>query len=287
VKKLKGQKVLITGAAAGIGRCAAKEFAAAGCVLILTDVNGAALTETADALRAAGATVHARTVDVSDRKAVDDLAAWVERDLGGLDVLINNAGIGHNAELADTSIATWERLLAINFWGPLYHVYAFLPGMIARKKGRIVNVSSGQAFFRLPTWGAYAVIKLALGAFSEMLRFEIAKHGVKVTTVYPFMVNTGFYNGVEGETWGARMSMRLLPYYSMTPEKVGRILFTAVRDGKAVEMVSVLNDLGYYARLVPPVAGAISRVTNLVLAKGTSGHSTKEKSNGTDRRTAA
>ncbi len=264
---MKGKRVLITGAASGIGLCAAEEFVKAGCELVATDIDGEGLDRAVDRLRSAGGVVHGRVVDVSDRAAVEEMARWVLEELGDLDILINNAGIGHSAELADTSLETWERLMAVNFWGPLYHVYAFLPRMIERRSGHIVNVSSGQAFFRLPTWGAYATIKLALGAFSEMLRFEVRKYGIKVTTVYPFMVDTPFYRGIEGETLGARLSMRLVPYYSMSPKRVGRILFKAVKKQKAVEMVSVLNDVGYYARLLPPAANLVSTIGNLVLAR--------------------
>ncbi len=264
---IKGKRVLITGAASGIGLCTAEEFAKAGAELVMTDIDAEGLDRAVDRLRATGAVVHGRVVDVSDRVAVDAMAKWVLEELGDLDILINNAGIGHSGELAETSLDTWERLVAVNFWGPLYHVYAFLPRMIERKRGHIVNVSSGQAFFRLPTWGAYATVKLALGGFSEMLRFEVSKYGIKVTTVYPFMVDTPFYRGIEGDTLAGRLSMRLVPYYSMSPERVGRILFKAVKKQKPVEMVSVLNDVGYYARVVPPVGNLVSMVSNLVLTK--------------------
>jgi short-subunit dehydrogenase len=176
-------------------------------------------------------------------------------------VLINNAGIGHSGEMVETSIETWKRLMDINFWGTLNHVYAFLPWMIENKTGHIVTVSSGQAFFRLPTWGPYATVKLALGAFSEILRFEVRKLGIKVTTVYPFMVNTPFYKDIKGETFGEKLSMKLVPYYSMKPETVGRILFDAVKKQKAVEMVSILNDMGFLSRAIPPLGNLVSLVT--------------------------
>ena len=267
MKSLKGKRVLLTGAGAGIGRCTAMELAKAGAELVLTDVNAKSVEETAALLREKGATVYARACDVSKKREVDEVAKWVETKIGPLDVLINNAGIGHSAELVETSIAQWKRLMDVNFWGPLYHVYAFLPAMKKRGNGHIVNVSSGQAFFRLPTWGAYATIKLASGAFSELLGVEARKYGIDVTTVYPFMVNTGFYDGIEGETWAARMSMKLVPYYSMSPERVARILVKAIRKNKRIEMVSLLNDVGYYTRLVPPLAGLVSQGTNWLLAK--------------------
>jgi short-subunit dehydrogenase len=139
--------------------------------------------------------------------------------------------------------------------------------MQRRRSGHIVNVSSGQAFFRLPTWGPYATIKLALGAFSEMLRFELRKHGIAVTTVYPFMVDTGFYRGIEGETWSQRMSMKLVPYYSMRPDSVARIIVRAIEQRRAVETVHPLNDLVKVVRSVPGGGSALSWLGMLVLGK--------------------
>lgn len=268
MKDVRDRIVLVTGGASGIGFCTAEEFARAGATVILTDINAAALAEAAERLGRGGATVHTRVVDVTDRAQVEETARWVLATFGRLDVLVNNAGIGYHGEMAETSLETWKKLIDVNLWGVLYHIHAFLPSMLERGRGHIVNVSSGQAFFRLPTWGAYAAIKAAAGAFSEVLGFEVRRRGVHVTTVYPFMVNTPFYRGVEGETLAAKLSMKLLPYYSMTPERVGRIIFEAVRDERRVEMVSPLNVLGFYAHLLPPVFAAMSEVAAFFLAKG-------------------
>ena len=271
MSKLRDKRVLVTGGAGGIGRCLAAELARAGCELIITDINGEALERAADELRALGTSVHTRRMDVSDRNAVGELAGWVEGEFGGLDVLVNNAGIGHTGEIAETSIETWHKLVDVNFWGPLYHVYAFLPAMSRRRSGHIVNVSSGQAFFQLPTWGPYAAVKLALGGFSEILRFELRKHGIAVTTVYPFMVDTGFYGDIKGETWGQQLSMKLVPYYSMKPEKVGRIIFKAIEHRKGVEMVSSLNDVAKQLRSIPGATNVVSTLSMLFLGKGAKG----------------
>ncbi len=267
--RLEGKRVLITGGAGGIGFCTAQEFAEAGCELILTDIDGEALEEAAGRLRARGARVHTYAYDVSWEQAVQDMAEAVTRDVGEVDVLINNAGIGHTGELEDTSKKTWKRLMDVNFWGPLHHVYAFLPRMRARRSGQIVNVSSGQSFFRLPTWGAYAAVKAALAVFSEVLHFEVRKYGIRVTTVYPFMVDTPFYEDIEGETAGTRLAMKLVPYYSMRPERVGRIVYKAVAKRHKVEMVTLINHLGHLAQVVPLASDVIARTTNFVLAKRT------------------
>jgi len=265
--KIRDRKVLITGGGAGIGLCTARQFAKAGYDLILTDVNREALDKAAAELAVSGVKVHTRVVDVSNRKDVDKMARWVINDLGGLDILINNAGIGYSGELADTTLETWEKLVGVNFWGPLYHIYAFLPHMIEKESGQIVNVSSGQAFFRLPTWGAYASIKLALGAVSEILHFEVRKFGIRVTTVYPFMVDTGFYSDVKAETFGQRLSMKLLPYYSMKPASVARLIYKAAIRKKKVEMISVINYVGFYSQFVPFLSDGMSFVTNWFLSK--------------------
>jgi NAD(P)-dependent dehydrogenase (short-subunit alcohol dehydrogenase family) len=267
MKNLRGKRVLITGGAGGIGLCTAEEFARAGSEVIITDIDGERLDQAKTKLSEYGIPIHTRVVDVVDRQQVNDLARWVLEDVGGLDVLINNAGIGYNGELADTTLETWQKLLAVNLLGPLYHIYAFLPYFKEKRGGHIVNVSSGQTYFRLPTWGAYASIKAAFGAFSEILYFELRKYHVKVTTVYPFMVNTPFYKDIQGDTWGAKLSMKLIPYYSMTPEKVARIIFRAVKKEIKVERVSVINDLGRYAQLVPFANDIMALTSNFFLAK--------------------
>ncbi|MBI4703716.1 MAG: SDR family NAD(P)-dependent oxidoreductase [Deltaproteobacteria bacterium] len=263
--RFSGKRVLITGGAGGIGLCTAEIFAREGAELVVADIDAEALKEAERRIRDLGATVHGYQVDVSSREQVEDMARRVLAERGFVDVLINNAGIGHTGELADTSLETWRRLLAVDLWGVLHNVYAFLPSMLERAEGQIVNVSSGQAFFRLPTWGAYAAIKAAVGAFSEILHFELAPRGVSVTTVYPYLVDTGFYRDAQSRSFASRLSIKLMPYYADRPEKVARIIFEAVLRRRPVEMVNVLNDLGYYMHLLRPLASVVSRVSARVL----------------------
>ena len=258
--------VLITGGASGIGFCTAGEFARAGYRVILTDIDEQRLAGAAQLLETPGCPVHTYRVDVTDREQVRELAESVQREFGPLDVLINNAGIGHHGELADTGLETWDRLIRVNLLGPLNHIYAFLPAMLKSGSGQIVNISSGQAFFRLPTWGAYASVKVALGALSEIMHYELRKHGISVTTVYPFMVNTPFYRDVRTDTLAGRLSMLLLPLYSMSPERVGRIIFKATQRHARVEMVSVLNTLALYGRMVPGVSEIMSVASDRLLS---------------------
>lgn len=263
---LKGKRILITGAASGIGLATARELARAGADVILTDLRAEPLEAAAEEVRREGARAHTLVYDVSDAAAVEAAAVRVRAEVGPLDVLVNNAGIGHQGPLATTSLETWRRLMGVDFWGALYHVYAFMP-QLREQGGQIVNVSSGQAFFRLPSWGAYAAVKAALGVFSEVLHFEVARDGVVVTTVYPFMVDTPFYRGIEGDTWAGRQAMKLVPYYSMKPETVARTIVRAVRRRRRLETVSVLNRIGQLVQAAPRLSALVAWATSRLLVQ--------------------
>ena len=267
MKDLRNKVVLITGAAGGIGLNTAGFFAEAGSRLVLTDINELALENAKQRLAKHGVDILTQVVDVTDLKAVEALRDDVQQKFGGVDILINNAGIGFNAELIDTPLAKWQQLMNINFWAPLYHIQAFIPQMKAKKSGHIVNVSSGQAYFRAPTWGAYSVTKLAVGAMSEILNVEVARDNIKVTTVYPFLVNTGFYDTTSTESIGEKLFFAFMPLYSDKPETVARMIFDSVREEKDVEMVSILNQFFKYIRVLPSVAGIMDKTTHTFMSK--------------------
>ena len=257
------KSVMITGAGSGIGRELAFEFGKAGYKLLLTDIDKVKLQEVQSVLRFLGIESNIEVVDVSDWNDVYMFACGRPTP----DIIINNAGIGFNGEMADMTIDDWKKLISINLMGPINHMCVFLPKMKERKSGHIVNVSSGQAFFRLPTWGAYAAIKTALGVISEVLSYELKKYNIKVTTVYPFMVNTPFYKEISGDTTAAKLSMKLLPLYSNTPQEVAKIILKATEKEKKVEMVSMLNHLGFAIRAFPPAAHIVDYLSNMLLTK--------------------
>jgi len=276
MKSLKGKTVLITGGARGLGLNMAGEFVKDNSIIILTDISPDALREGKEVLETRGAEVHTYVVDVTNRKEVDKLAKDLLKKFGYIDILINNAGYGHHQDLEDTDLGTWEKLMDVNFWGPLYHIYAFLPSMKEHGEGHIVNVSSGQAFFRMPSWGAYSSIKNGIGTASEILRYELEKYNIKVTTVYPYMINTGFYDDVESDSIGGKLSMLFLPLYSQTPDKVGKIVYNAVKKEKSVEMVNPLNYVGKYLHFFP----VASTISNKILAATMTKRNPMKKSKG-------
>jgi len=262
-----GKTVLITGSARGIGYETARRFIEAGSRVVLTDIDQDALQVAADELGSDGEVLETYSMDVSDRESVNEMAEDFRAQHGHLDVLINNAGIPHHEEFTETTAEDWESVFSVNFFGPLYHVYAFLDEMLDRGEGYIVNISSGQAFFLIPTWGAYATSKLALAGFSEVLHHELRKHNINVTTVYPYVVKTGFYEDVGIDSLGSRLSMKFLDLYAYSPENIADQVFHATVNEKKSEMTSALNWMAYYMDLVPGVKNIFTRVTDYFMSR--------------------
>jgi NADP-dependent 3-hydroxy acid dehydrogenase YdfG len=164
-----GKWALVTGAGSGMGRTTSLELARAGANLILVDICGEAVGSVAKEAEALGAEVHTYCSDLTDWDQVKGMADTINARWGAVDILINNAGIAHMSYLVDTTFEDWKKLWDINVWTVIYMVRAFAPAMMKKKSGQIVNVSSGQAFFPVPTWGAYAVSKFAVDGYSEAL----------------------------------------------------------------------------------------------------------------------
>jgi short-subunit dehydrogenase len=259
-----GKRVLITGAANGIGHYLAKEFAKYGYDLTLIDIDTQKLNVTQDMCSFVSnglCNISTIPLNICDEDGID----YLVQETNKIDILVNNAGIGYHKELKDTDMDIWKRLLDVNLTAPFKMIHSFVPKMIEQGGGQIVNVSSGQTFFQLPTWGAYSVSKSALATFSEILHYELKKHNIHVTTVYPFMVDTGFYDNVETKTLGAKLSMKFLPYYSQKPETVAKKIFKAVKNKKRVEYVNPINLIGKYLK-ASPIHSSFSKIINQVLS---------------------
>ncbi|MCW2673462.1 MAG: short-chain dehydrogenase/reductase [Frankiales bacterium] len=182
-----GHVAVVTGAGSGIGRGLAKLLDEGGWRLALCDVDEAALEKTAGDL--AGEVLAAR-VDVADRAAVEAFAADVEQRYGRVDLVVNNAGVDVSQTVRDTSYDDFEWLMNINFWGVVHGTKAFLPGMVERDAGTIVNVSSIFGIIAWPTHSAYVASKFAVRGFSESLRNELLGTGVRVLVVHPGGIDT-------------------------------------------------------------------------------------------------
>ncbi len=263
------KSVLITGAAKGIGYHLAWYFLDSGHQVIMVDSDSTALNQAANQLEKFYKKEYILTLclDITRQISTQTIKDIIEIDGHRVDILINNAGIGQHSTLIETESERIHELMLVNFFGAEALIKAVIPSMIRRGSGQIINVCSGQVFFNLPTWAAYTCTKAALSAYSEALYHELKPKGIAVTTVYPFMVNTGFYNEVEGKTLSAKLSMKLLPLYSMHPETVAKKIFRATIKRKRREIVSLLNYVGQFINVIAPVSNIVGKVSNFLLAK--------------------
>lgn len=174
-----GRLVLVTGAAAGIGRATALAFAEAGARVIAVDRNGEGAARTAELARRAGAPeARAEVVDVGDERAMEKLAERVAATDGVVDVLVNNAGIGFAGAFLDTTAEDWRRVLDVNLWGVLHGCRLFGRQMAERGEGgHLVNVASAAAYLPSRALSAYGTSKAAVLMLSECLRAELAGRG--------------------------------------------------------------------------------------------------------------
>ncbi|MBV1883931.1 MAG: SDR family oxidoreductase [Pseudomonadales bacterium] len=192
MKELTNTVAAVTGAASGIGQAVAIGLAREGCHVAVSDINEAGLQETVKILQSMGAVVTAQKLDVTDRSAVEAWAAKTAEELGGINIIVNNAGVGLSATVEDMSYEDFEWLMDINFWGVVYGTKAFLPYLQKEEQGHIVNISSVAGIVSAPTGSAYCAAKFAVRGFTESLRqeLEISGSGVSCTTIHPGGIKT-------------------------------------------------------------------------------------------------
>jgi short-subunit dehydrogenase len=199
----RGSRVLLTGASSGIGAGLAEEFARRGAVLGLSGRDTNRLAATAERCRHHGASVLELVADLADPHAVDQLADDALHAMGGVDVLVNNAGIPKRRKVQALDAATVEQVMQVNFLGPARLTLALLPQMIDRGEGRIVNVSSVAATLSSPGEAAYDASKSALSVFSEAMAIDVWDTGVKVLVVYPGVVDTPLFQMPDNDPFTA------------------------------------------------------------------------------------
>ncbi|HLV77767.1 MAG TPA: SDR family NAD(P)-dependent oxidoreductase [Marinobacter sp.] len=194
MKDLTNKVAVITGAGSGIGRSLAKSLAARGCRLAISDVNEAALAETAALLP--GKDVKSYLLDVSDRDAIYAHAEQVRADFGQANLVINNAGVALSATIREMTDEDLKWVMDIDFWGVVHGTRAFLPHLIESGDGHVVNISSVFGLIGVPKQSAYNAAKFAVRGFTESLRQEmrLEKQPVHVSCVHPGGIRTNIAN---------------------------------------------------------------------------------------------
>jgi NADP-dependent 3-hydroxy acid dehydrogenase YdfG len=191
-----GKVAVVTGAASGIGFAIAARAAAEGMTVVLADIDTGKLRDAAAALRGTGADVHSVWVDVSDRESVTDLARRVREDAGDAWLLVNNAGVYLSAPFTQMPAADWEFVVGVNLWGVVHCMQAFLPGMVERDSGHVVNTSSIDGLVTVRNAAGYVAAKHAVSALSETVYRELEEAGssVGISVLCPAAVATDILN---------------------------------------------------------------------------------------------
>lgn len=193
MKRFEDKTIIVTGGGGGIGGATCLRLAAEGAKLAVFDRDLAAAEKTVAAVQAAGGKAAAFACDITDRAAVDAAVAATEAQLGPVDVLVNNAGWDVFKPFTKTVPAEWAKLIDINLTGALHMHHAVLPGMVARKAGRIVNISSDAARAGSSGEAVYAACKGGLVAFSKTIAREHARHGITANVVCPGPTDTALF----------------------------------------------------------------------------------------------
>jgi len=257
VRRLDGRLALVTGAASGIGRASALAFARRGASLAICDLNEAGLAETEAEARRLGAEVLARRVDVARADQMAAFAGEVHARAPAVDLLMNNAGVGLGGGLLDTTLDDWRWIVDINLFGVVHGIHCFVPKMVERRRGHVVNVASMAGYVASATLPAYTTTKYAVVGLSESLREELAPHGIGVTAVCPGIINTPIVRTSRWRGGAAREEVRELAARAFArrnypPERVAENVLAAVQRNRAVAPISPEAWTFYYLKRLAP-----------------------------------
>jgi NAD(P)-dependent dehydrogenase (short-subunit alcohol dehydrogenase family) len=275
VRDLRGKRCFVTGAASGIGRATAIAAAQRGAVLFLTDVQAEALAAVVEEIeRDGGVVALARPADITDHKAVAAMATEIHTSHGSMDVVMNVAGVSTWGSIERLRQEDWRKMIEVNLMGPVAVLECFVPPMIeAGRGGHVVNVSSAAGLFGLPWHAAYSASKFGLRGVSEVLRFDLRRHGIGVSLVCPGAVRTPLMGtvelvGVDRDSPRVRKLVARFGERAVSPEHVAEQIVRGVEKNRY--MVFTSNDirlLFWVQRLFEPAYRLVMRLLNRELVR--------------------
>jgi short-subunit dehydrogenase len=271
----RGRVVVITGGSRGLGLALARELGMRGARLAICGRDSESLERARASLARLGGEVVAVPCDVTEQTSVDALVDRVHRQLGPIDVLINNAGVIEVGPAETMSVADYEEAMGTNFWGMLYPTLAVLPDMRERHEGRIVNITSIGGKLGIPHLLPYSASKFAAVGFSQGLRAEVAGDGIKVVTVVPGLMRTGsprnaIFRGQHRSEYAWFSISDSLPGLSVSAESAARRIVEACRRGDAEVLFPLTTRIAAIANAMAPglTAAALGLVDRLLPGAG-------------------
>lgn len=270
LRDLAGLNVFLTGAASGIGRATAEAAAARGALLFLTDRQEELLDLTVRAIRnSGGEVVYAEAADIRDHDAVSRLARRITDEHGAMDVVMNIAGVSAWGTVRSLEHATWREQVEVNLMGPIHVIEELVPPMVeAGRGGHLVNVASAAGIIGMPWHAAYSASKFGLRGVSEVLRFDLARHGIGVSLVCPGAVHTPLTQtvriaGVDTESPRFRKAQARFHERAVSPEEAAEAILKGVRRNRYwVYTSNDIRTIHAVQRHCPPAYSLAMRLLN-------------------------
>lgn len=249
--RLKDRVALVTGGGRGIGRAIAQTLASAGALVAVLSRSAQELSETVRFVQQEGGRAAAYPADVTDSQAIQSTIRSIEQSLGPIDVLVNNAGTPKPlAPFAESDVSEWWQGMEVNILGPAICTRYVLPGMISRRRGCVVNVSSGAGATGMTHFSSYVCSKTALVRFTECLALENKPHGIAVFAIAPGTVRTAMseysLNSTEGQKWLPWFRRLFDEGFIVLPERPASLvleLASGRADVLSGRFISVYDDL--------------------------------------------
>lgn len=263
--RLEGSRVLVTGAGSGIGFSIAREVALRGAFPILADINEESLAEAVERLESMGLKGYPCVLDVTDLEKVKALRDRLAEEGMSPDVLVNCAGITLVAHVSATTYEDWSRMVELNLMGPVHIIDTFLPAMVARGSGHIVNIGSIDGLIPIPGQAPYCASKFAVSGFTEVLYFDLKSRGVGVTLVCPGSVSTPMARAMPIRDFPQRIGgektmsflWKIVESLSNSPERIAYHTADAIERGQFLVIPGFPSRMmWHYRRLFPRIATA-------------------------------
>jgi len=273
MKNLANKTAAVTGAASGIGRMLAVNLADEGCNLAIADIDEAGLKETA-ALIGARVKVSTHIVDVSKREEVVLFAEEASRHHGGVDIIINNAGVALGDFLETVPLEDFEWLMGINFWGVVHGTMAFLPHLRNRPEGHIINISSINGIIPNPNNGPYCAAKFAVKGYTETLAQEMHGTSIRVSCVHPGGIktniarNTRFNCAMYSLSREKAICLYEDELFRTTADEAARVIISGIKRNKRRILIGIdAKVLDLITRFFPVTAVTLSTLFTRFMAR--------------------